>query len=190
MKIGGGLPAGAVPPSFEAETWLNTPAGEPVDLDGLRGNPVFVEFWSIQCPPCVATVDKVRRIHAAYLPRGVHTVTVHVSLHDPPADAAAVETFLRRRSIAYPVGFEASGTAWKRFAFTRIPHGLLLDAGGKVAWSGSLYTHDVEKVLRRFHGSPAPIDDLPAPATDPDLPAAAAPGCEGGVCRLPSPRPQ
>ncbi len=185
QKIGGGLPVGTVAPPFELRTWLNTPEGGPVELETFRGEGVFVELWSIQCPPCVATVDKVRRVHAGYLPRGVRTVTVHVNLHDPPAETSEVEAFLRDRSISYPVGLDPSNTSWDRFAFTHIPHGLLIDAGGKVEWSGSLYTHDVEKVLERFHGVPAPIGELPASAADSTPAAPGPPACEDGVCRLP-----
>ena len=185
-KIGGGLPVGVVPPLFEIEAWLNTSNGELIELDSLRGQPVFIEFWSTQCAPCVATVDKVRRAHAGYFSRGVQMASVHVNLHDPSPDVNSIEKFLHDHSISYPVGLDQSGTVWERFAFTHVPHGLLIDANGKVQWSGSLFIHDVEEVLTRFHGAPAPINECPAFVTDSGALVQGAPECKGGVCPIPT----
>jgi hypothetical protein len=66
----------------------------------------------------------------------------------------------------------------------------MIDANGKVQWSGSLFSHDVEEVLVRFHGAPAPINESPAFVADSGALVQEAPECKGDICRIPAQKPR
>ena len=174
-----GLSADTAAPDLGISAWLNT-GGRPVSLKDLRGRPVIVEFWSKDCPPCVKNLPRIKRIAAGY--RGdVALLTVHVSLDrdEPNQDRAAIEAFLKEAGVSYPVGIDGGGRQWSRYDFHYLPHMVVVDARGRVRWSGNLYVHDAEKVVRRVLGEPGNATH----AVESDgIPAAPVGECEGGVC--------
>ena len=185
-KIGGGLDEGVVAPALVAQSWLNVD-GEDRDIhEILTGRPVFVEFWSTQCKPCVAAVSKIREAHSGYATKGLKIVTIHVNLREPNPRLSEIRQFLRASAITYPVGIDFSGESWRQFQFTHLPHGVLLAADGKVSWSGSLFNYHIEDVLLRFFGEPEPVDAM----TNSVLTTEAVPDlthqCDGGACELPN----
>ena len=182
-RIGGGLKRGSRPPELKLDDWINRPESL-IDYSN-SGNGLFLEFWSTQCPPCVESVPKIRRLYGGYQGCDLRFLTVHVDLHEPPASDDKIQQFVTAWSIEYPVGIDRSGDLWNRFSFSHLPHGLLFDNEGKVAWSGSLFTHDLEKILTKYYGAPADVPD-PGDARSEDNPALATTiDCEGGVCRIP-----
>ena len=138
-----------------------------------------MEFWSKDCPPCVKNLPRIKRIERDY--PELRVVTVHVSLRkdDSTQDAEEVRAFAREADIHYPVGVDQSGDCWQEFEFDYLPHAVLFDAEGRVVWSGNLFVHNIEKVVRRRLGPP-PVESA-APFESIDLGGEGR--CEGGVCR-------
>lgn len=184
-KIGGGLKVGVEAPGLRIENWTNLSETQERDLKSLKGKDVFVELWSSQCPPCVESVPKIKRVFAGYKDK-VQFRTVHVDLHDPPPTDQEIRDFVVNQSIQYPVGIDRSGDLWDRFAFSHLPHGLLIDECGRVKWSGSLFTNDIEAVFRRYYGAAAAHrrdDDKLESEGNYECEPVASVACKGGVCR-------
>jgi cytochrome c biogenesis protein CcmG/thiol:disulfide interchange protein DsbE len=80
--------------------------GGTVDLAGLRGRPVVVNFWASWCPPCARELPLLRRTLAAH--RGDRLAVVGVLVNDDPAAARA---FFRRAGGSWPVGVDRGGRA-------------------------------------------------------------------------------
>ena len=92
--------------------------------------PVLLSFWATSCPPCVREVPILNALHRELQARGLDVVAVAMP-YDPPANVFA---FTQRLQVAYPVAFDLHGAAVRRFEIDAIPHTVLLDRTGKIAW--------------------------------------------------------
>lgn len=166
IKIGGGLPVGTfVDLDMELqqiEEWFYEGSN---DYNSTRD--VFIELWSSQCAPCVEAISKMKKIHEGYSDR-LQIFTIHLDIDNERVQN--LRHFIEKQQIAYPVGVHrgkpsSTSTLSERFAFTHLPHGLIIDGRShKVKWSGSLFTHDIQTVVRKRYGKPASqkIDDSSA----------------------------
>ena len=69
------------------------------------GRPVLVNLWASWCGPCIEEMPELQRFHAAQGANG--TQVVGIALDDP----AAVEAFLRRIPVSYPILLDTPGPA-------------------------------------------------------------------------------
>ena len=99
-----------------------------VELASLEGTPVLLEFWSMGCAPCRATVPKLRAYESAWGDR-LRVVTMHVDLtSDESQDTDEIASFVREQGITWPVGIDSTGTPWRRFSFGYLPYAVIIDA--------------------------------------------------------------
>jgi len=71
--------------------------GRAMRLADLRGQVVLLNFWATWCPPCVAEMPSLERLHQRLGPRGLTVLGVSVD-----TDRAAYENFLRDYKITFP----------------------------------------------------------------------------------------
>ena len=100
------LQEGSAAPGFQ----LPTLAGERADLASFRGKVVVLNFWATWCPPCVAEMPSLERLHRSLGPEGLAVVTVSTD-----EDREILEEFVTRHGLTLPVlldpgGQVASGT--------------------------------------------------------------------------------
>lgn len=105
--------------------------GRPLDLAGLRGKVVVVNFWASWCAPCRGEAPTLARLHAQHRANGVEFVGIDI--RDSRDPARAME---RNFKIGYPSLFDADGRltlAFKDVPPNAIPSTLVLDRQGRVA---------------------------------------------------------
>ena len=73
--------------------------------DTTSGRPTLVNVWASWCAPCIEEMPELQRFHAEQDGNGVQVVGVAL---DGPA---AVEAFLRRVPVDYPILVDAPGPA-------------------------------------------------------------------------------
>ncbi|WP_422350607.1 TlpA family protein disulfide reductase [Flagellimonas sp.] len=102
-----------------------------VDLDGnqlnfehTRGKVVLVNFWATWCPPCVAELPSMDRLHAAYKDKVVFAFVANDKKEK-------VQSFLARREFDLPVYFETSRTP-DLLVSRSIPATFILDKSGAI----------------------------------------------------------
>ena len=100
------------------------------DAKSASGRPVLLSFWATSCPPCVREVPMLNALHRELRPAGLDIVAIAMP-YDAPANVFA---FTQRRQVAYPVAFDLNGAAVRRFGIEAIPHTVLLDRAGNIAW--------------------------------------------------------
>ena len=71
--------------------------GAPVDLTGLRGKTVVINFWATWCPPCVAEMPMFDEVQSAYHEQGV----VFVGIAND--NVAKVRQFLQTTPVEYRI---------------------------------------------------------------------------------------
>jgi len=103
--------------------------GGKVDLSGLRGKVVLVEFWATWCPPCRESIPDLHSLHDKYKDRGLAVVAISL---DKGADAAsAVGSFMKEHAIRYPVLMDDGKTS-QSYGVTSIPALFLIDKDGRI----------------------------------------------------------
>jgi len=128
------LPGGA---DFQSATgWINTPAGQPVDLVSLRGQVVLVDFWTYSCINCIRTLPYVRAWYGLYHDDGLEIVGVHTPEFRFERDADNVRDAARRYNLTYPIALDNDAGIWTAYHNHYWPAKYLIDAYGKIR-----YTH-------------------------------------------------
>lgn len=137
-----GLPLGATPAAAQVEDL----DGNAVDLARWVGKrPVVIEFWATWCPVCDALFPK---IEAAYRRHGdgVTFLVVAVAVNQSPR---SIRRHLERHPMPFTVLFDATGEAVRAFDAFTTSYVVVLDATGRVAYTGAGEDQDIEGALDR-----------------------------------------
>ena len=122
--------------------------GNAVDLIGyLKGGPALLEFWATWCENCEALQPQMDQIQVEYGDRlNVIAVAVGVS-----QSVRRVKRHLEGHDPGYPYLWDARGAAVRAYNATTTSIVVMLDAEGKVAYTGVGAGQDllgaVEKLL-------------------------------------------
>ena len=129
------LKPGAEAPRFR----LPSLAGGEVDLASHRGKVVLLNFWATWCPPCVAEMPSLERLHRALGPEGLAVVTVSTD-----EDEEVLREFVAELKLTLPLLLDPGGrVAEGAYRTTGYPETFVLDRSG---------------VLLRHHVGPAEWD--------------------------------
>jgi peroxiredoxin len=107
---------------------LPSPAGKRVALDGLRGRPLYVNFFASWCGPCNAEAPAIGRLRAQYARRGLQVLGIDEL--DRPGEAQAFQ-----RKYANPYGLLAideDGAVGKKYGAIGMPVHVFIDRRGLV----------------------------------------------------------
>ena len=97
-----------------------------VDLAGLRGRPVVVNFWASTCAPCVREMPALESVSQA---AGDDVAFVGVAVNDRVADALELA---ERTGVTYPLVADADGSFFVEAGATLLPTTLVIDQDGTV----------------------------------------------------------
>ncbi|MEX0914155.1 MAG: cytochrome c biogenesis protein/redoxin, partial [Demequina sp.] len=156
---------GTAPSIRGIEQWLNTPGGEGVDLEDLRGEVVLVDFWAYSCINCQRSVPHTVAWYDAYQDVGFNVIGVHSPEYafekDPGNVAAGAEDF----GIEYPVALDNNLSTWTNYRNRYWPAHYLIDAEGTVrhiAFGEGNYAA-TEQMIRELLVDADPDVELPGP---------------------------
>ena len=74
------------------------PDGGELQMAGLRGKPLLVNFWATWCPPCVREIPLLDRFHREHQAHGWQVVGLAADSLEP------VREFLIRHPVAFAIG--------------------------------------------------------------------------------------
>ena len=121
LGIGGG---DSTAPSYVAQSL----DGEPISLEGLRGQVVLVNFWATWCPPCRFEMPGFQRVYEDRKDQGF----VILGISTDQAGERVVREFLAERGITYPVTM-ATGQVIRAFGgVSAYPTSFLIDREGRI----------------------------------------------------------
>ena len=125
--------------------------GNPVDLASYvkGGKPAIIEFWATWCELCEALQPQLDRIQAQ-LGERIDIVAVGVGVSQTPR---RIERHLEEHDPGYPVLFDARGAAVRAYQATTTSIVVMLDAEGKVAYTGVGADQDLVGAAQRLLGS-------------------------------------
>jgi peroxiredoxin len=123
--------------------------GRTVDLQGLRGRPVLVTFWSTTCGLCIREMPDLVRLYEQLSPRGLEIVGVAMPYDRPDR----VVEMARSKGLNYPVALDVGGEITRAFGEIRgTPTSFLIDPDGNILFRrlGPLEPERLHRQLERL----------------------------------------
>ena len=131
-----GLPVLGRAPDFTGnDRWFNTPANAPLDLAGLRGRVVLIDFWTYTCINCIRTFPYLRAWDGRYRERGLTIVGVHTPEFAFEREAGNVQGAIEANRLRYPVAQDNEYATWSAWGNQYWPAKYLIDARGRVRYA-------------------------------------------------------
>lgn len=140
-----GLPHGATPGAVTLEDL----DGNPVDLGQFVGTkPVLLEFWATWCPLCERLFPKIEAAHQAYGDQ-VEFIAVAVGVNQ---SRRSIKRHLERHPLPLRVLWDGDGRATRAYKAPTTSYVVLLDAQGRVVYTGAGDDQDIVGAVRKALG--------------------------------------
>jgi len=161
---------GSAPDLKGITAWLNTAGDKPIDLHGLRGKVVLIDFWAYSCINCQRAIPHVEGWYKAYHDDGFEVIGVHTPEYAFEKVTGNVEKGAADIGITYPIALDNSYSTWTNYRNQYWPAEYLIDAGGVVRHVkfGEGDYNVTEKLIRQLITSARPGVALPPPVDAPD----------------------
>ena len=119
----------AVAPDFT----LPTLDGEAVELDQLKGQPVFLSFWSINCAACRLQTPYIQ---AAFEEKGHEIQFIAIDSVD---SSGSVQQYTEYYGLGFTMALDSYGKAARAYNIRYSPTNFLIDEQGviKYIWIGA-----------------------------------------------------
>jgi thiol-disulfide isomerase/thioredoxin len=115
----------------QAPDWtLQTPGGESVSLNQLKGSVVVMDFWATWCGPCKAAMPHVQKLHEEFKGKGVKIFGVNTWERD--GDPVK---YMKDNNYTYGLLLEGDDVA-TAYKVSGIPTFYVIDRDGKIAYIG------------------------------------------------------
>jgi thiol-disulfide isomerase/thioredoxin len=122
------------PPLTGGEGWLNT-AG-PIELEGLRGKFVVLDFWTYCCINCMHILPELKKLEEAY-PNEIVVIGVHSAKFDTEKGSDNIAEAVQRYGIVHPVVNDAHHQIWNNFQISSWPSLRVIDPEGNLVAGNS-----------------------------------------------------
>ena len=142
-------------PEFRGlDNWLNTPAGKPLTIAGLRGKVVIVDFWTYSCVNCLRTFPHLKAWDKAYRRAGLVIVGVHAPEFAFERVPSNVRSAVKRFGLEYPTAQDNDFATWRAYQNNYWPAKYLIDRNGRVRYThfGEGEYDETESWIRRLLG--------------------------------------
>jgi thiol-disulfide isomerase/thioredoxin len=101
--------------------------GQDFKMIDTKGKVVFLNFWATWCPPCVAEMPSIQRLHEKLKDDGVVFVCVSNE------ETSKVSQFVKEKGLTFPI-YTIRGTPPDVFKTRGIPATFILSPEGKIAF--------------------------------------------------------
>ena len=120
--------------------------GNTVDLGQYIGKkPMLLEFWATWCELCEQLLPRVRGAQAMY-GSAVEFIGINVTVNQTPA---RVRRYLQEHQPPFRTLYDDEGASTRAYQVPATSYVVIIDRAGKVAYTGSGGTQDLDTPLRR-----------------------------------------
>ncbi|MFZ0962196.1 MAG: TlpA disulfide reductase family protein [Terriglobia bacterium] len=103
------------------------PSGS-LELKNYRGQIVVLNLWATWCPPCVEETPSLEQFAERMRDQGVMVISLSVD-----EDQKALQDFILKNHLSYPVGRDPDRTLAARYGTFQFPETYILDRRGRLA---------------------------------------------------------
>ena len=140
-----GIPVGQTPPTVTIEN-LN---GDTVSLGRWIGKkPLLVEFWATWCPICEDLLPRMEAAQKKYGDRA-EFVVVAVAVNQ---SKSSVRRHIEKHPMPFTFLWDGNGSAVRAFQAPSTSYIAVLDASGKVVYTGVGEDQDIEAAMKKAVG--------------------------------------
>lgn len=125
-------PRGLLPANGLAGIRFKNASGTVLDLGDLKGKVVFLNFWATWCPPCLAEMPSVNKLHQQFK----DDKEVVFILADADNDFGKAQKYMDRKGYQLPVFAAASSIPESLFSGS-LPTTIVFDKEGRVSYHES-----------------------------------------------------
>lgn len=104
--------------------------GKIINLDELKGKVVFINFWATWCPPCLAEMPSVNKLHQQF---ATDTAIVFLMI-DADGDFPKAQAYMDKRKYQMPVYTFASELPAALFKGS-LPTTIVFDKKGRISFN-------------------------------------------------------
>ena len=101
---------------------------KPLDPESFKGKVVVLDFWGVNCGPCIALLPEMAKLAHSGTAKGL----VVIGMESQNSTKEAILPLLKKPHVEYPV--TAGGNS--HLSFTGIPYAAIYGADGKIVWVG------------------------------------------------------
>ncbi|MDR6300891.1 TlpA family protein disulfide reductase [Mesonia maritima] len=103
--------------------------GEQLNLNDLKGKVVFVNYWATWCPPCVAEMPSIHKLHQKFKDEK----DVVFLMINQNKDFTKAKNYIQRKEYEFDI-HQAQGKIPKDLSVFSIPTTFVLDKNGAIAY--------------------------------------------------------
>lgn len=111
---------------FVPDHSMATLDGEELSLAAMAGEPLVVNLWASWCPPCVAEMPDLERVH---LDLGEQVRFVGINTQD---DLAQAQALAEQTGVTYELTLDPDGAVFRELEAVAMPTTFLVDADGVI----------------------------------------------------------
>ena len=155
-------PARIHAPDLIGGYWVNS---EPLQIEGLRGKVVLIDFWDYTCVNCIHTLPYVTEWHRRYSPHGLVVVGVHAPEFTFAKELDGVKRAVEAFGLEYPVVMDNGYSIWQAYANRYWPAKYLVDGQGYIRFYhfGEGAYEETERTIQTLLRELQPDLELPEP---------------------------
>ena len=103
---------------------------QPITLQNLKGQVVYVDFWASWCGPCRKSFPWLNAMQQKYGQRGFKVIAINVD-----SDRQLANGFLKEHRADFAIGYDAEGQLASAFQVKGMPSSFLIDRNGEIRHS-------------------------------------------------------
>lgn len=121
--------------------------GKPVSLHDFTGKYVLLNFWAPWCPPCREEMPGFEKIYQQYKGQGFVIWGVGVS-----TTPAAIRKFAEKVGVTYPLAYDRTGKAARKYGVRGIPSSFLFGPDGSLlqTFMGYVSEDELIKIVQKY----------------------------------------
>jgi thiol-disulfide isomerase/thioredoxin len=128
-----------------------TISGTEVTAESLKGSPVIVEFWGVNCGPCLAAMPTFNALAKRHESKGLKVI----GAESQNSSDEEVQKIVKSLKIKFPVTAGASHP----LQFSGIPHSAVFAADGSMLFEGHPSDKDFDRAVRDALKTAGPAKD-------------------------------